>query len=498
MTEVPSRSSSLRRLVAALDEARVQGNVERKVVAMADDSRSVVADGIFVALRGQQVDGHSFIEAALARGVCAVVHEPHEEITERVLAAGAVSVAVPDTRRAASRLASVFAEEPSKAMRVVGVTGTSGKTTTTFLIEAILNAGGVPTGRIGTLGVGFRDQTWPLTNTTPLSLELQETLRRLRSLGAQAVAMEVSSHALALDRVADVHFFAGVFTNLTRDHFDFHGTMEAYAAAKRRLFDLADIALLDIDDPHGRRWAQELRSQRRVMSFGFDESADVSARDVRTTQDGASFDVGTAHFRIRLFGRFNVSNALAAIAVARLFDVPDAVSASALEAFANVPGRMERIDGDGLRVLVDYAHKPDALERVLSSVREINSGRTWTVFGCGGGRDRGKRPEMGRIAERLSDRVIVTSDNPRGEAPQVIVDEILAGMLRPDRAIVELDRRRAISVAIEGAASGDMILVAGKGHEPYQIIGDRRQAFDDRDEVRAALKHRTRGRGIGG
>ena len=400
---------------------------------------------------------------------------------------------VPDTRRALSRLAATFYARPSAALDVVGVTGTNGKTTTIHMIAAILEHAGIATGLIGTLGARLGNRHVPLKNTTPLALELQATLATLRDDGARAVAMEISSHALATERVADVDVALGVLTNVTRDHLDFHGTFEAYAAAKRSLFERARAALLNCDDPLGYRWAFEIaRAGRPVRTYGFAADADIRATEPVPSASGTAFSVDGTRVTLRLPGRFNVSNALAAIGVARTFGIDDAASAASLSAFEPVAGRMEHFAQGGVDVFVDYAHTPDALRAVLEAAREGTRGRLRVVFGCGGDRDAGKRPEMGRIASVLADDVLVTSDNPRGEDPRAIAAEVAAGA-GPGRALeIELDRGRAIRRAVAAASSGDTIVVAGKGHETYQIARDVVTHFDDREAVRAALAERER------
>jgi UDP-N-acetylmuramoyl-L-alanyl-D-glutamate--2,6-diaminopimelate ligase len=384
---------------------------------------------------------------------------------------------------------------PARALRVAGVTGTNGKTTTTQLLAAILEAAGVSTGIIGTLGARLGDERWPLENTTPLALELQALLAAMRERGARAVAMEVSSHALAQGRVADVPFAVAALTNLTRDHLDFHGDMETYAAAKRSLFAQTAHAVLNVDDAYGARWAAELRAGGvPVTTYGFSEGAELRATDIAMRADGSTFSLDGLAFVTRLPGRFNIENALAAIAVARVLGAGDAQSARALAAFERVPGRMEHFGRGGVEVLVDYAHTPDALERVLRATRETVHGELAVVFGCGGDRDRGKRPEMGRIATHFADRVYVTSDNPRSEDPEVIVDEILAGIADRARVYVELDRGLAIARAVAAARPGDVVVVAGKGHETYQVVAAVTHRFDDREEVRRALALRDEAR----
>jgi len=479
-------------LVAAVDGARVCGDAGRPVQGLAHDSRAVVAGGAFVALRGEHADGHAYVADAVAAGATTIVvdaaHAALHESPPRV-----TTVVVADTRRALSRLAAMYYARPSLALDVVGVTGTNGKTTTTHLIAALLEAGGIAAGRIGTLGARFGSAHWSLDNTTPLALELQALLAEMRGRGAAAVAMEVSSHALVLERVADVSFAYGLLTNVTRDHLDFHAGFERYAAAKRTLFASARTSVLNADDPYGRRWTGELRSAGGgVMTYGFASDADARADDLALHADGATFSCAGTRFTLRLPGRFNVQNALGALCIARAFGVADAASVAALAAFERVPGRMEHIAGSGFDVLVDYAHTPDALEVVLRAARETTGGALIVVFGCGGDRDRGKRPQMGMVASELADRTIVTSDNPRREDPQAIIDAVLAGF--PDGAPVssDVDRRRAIRAAIALARPGDIVVVAGKGHETHQIVGEHVRHFDDRDEVRAALALRAR------
>jgi UDP-N-acetylmuramoyl-L-alanyl-D-glutamate--2,6-diaminopimelate ligase len=345
-------------------------------------------------------------------------------------------------------------------------------------------------GRIGTLGAQFGGAMWSLDNTTPLALELQMLLAEMRDRGASAVALELSSHALALDRASDVAVDVAVLTNVTRDHLDFHKTFEAYAAAKRTLFESAAFSIFNADDPLGRAWSAEFPAAQ-VQTYGLGVRANVRAADVVLDPNGSSFTLDGLRFRLPLPGRFNVSNALAALCVARRFGIADADSAQALAEAEPVPGRMESFEAAGIEVVVDYAHTPDALAAVLMAVRETSRGAVVAVFGCGGDRDRGKRPEMGRIATALADRAIVTSDNPRSEEPAAIAEEILSGIDDRSAVSVELDRRAAIRRAVAEARRGDTIVVAGKGHETYQIVGQTVAHFDDRDEVRGALAARA-------
>jgi UDP-N-acetylmuramoyl-L-alanyl-D-glutamate--2,6-diaminopimelate ligase len=491
------------RLVATLPGARVAGTLPPSVDAIATDSRAVKPGTLFIALRGERTDGHAFVNDAIARGATVVVVEPHVTLSASVtlsLSKGAPPiVTVADTRIAASALADAFYDHPSRDLTVVGVTGTNGKTTTTHLIRDVLEAGGMPCAIIGTLGGSFGTHTWPLSNTTPLALELHALLAAQRDAGAKAVAMEVSSHALALHRVDHVGFDVAVLTNVTRDHLDFHGTMDRYVAAKRRIFDLAARAVVNEDDPSGAKLAAEISARGGAMlTYSIDGDSNrsehathggVRATDVRLAGDGSTFRVGDTEFAVSLPGRFNVRNALAAIGVGTLLGIDGATIARGLASTRAVPGRMERIGAFGIDAIVDYAHTPDALENVLNAARETTRGDLIVVFGCGGDRDPGKRTQMGEIAARIADRVIVTSDNPRSEDPLTIARTVANGY---DRTDIELDRRDAIRRAIDEAKAGDTVVVAGKGHETYQIVGDQTRPFDDRDEVRIAFSKRGR------
>jgi UDP-N-acetylmuramoyl-L-alanyl-D-glutamate--2,6-diaminopimelate ligase len=478
-------STLLRRLPAS---TQVNGDTTRLVTGIEIDSRAVTPGELFVALRGTRSDGHAFVEQAVGKGAIAVVVEAAHQ---PVVPAHVTVVHVPDTRRALSPLAAAFYGDPSHDLDAVGVTGTNGKTTTTRMIAAICNRANRPCGVIGTVGAEFATQTWPLANTTPLAPELQGLLAAMRDAGAAAVAMEVSSHALALDRVDDVRFAVGVLTNVTRDHLDFHATLESYAAAKRRLFGMAEKCVINADDDHGARWAAELRARGvETLTYGRSANASLVASNVVVEPGGSRFELDGRGFEVRLPGRFNVSNALAAIGTARVLGVDDAASAAGLAELERVPGRMEHVRGGAIDVVVDYAHTPDALENALRSLRETTQGKLFVVFGCGGDRDRGKRPEMGAVAARLADRVIVTSDNPRSEDPGTIAADIVAGSGTQSTVVVELDRRRAIERAVSEARAGDVVLVAGKGHEAYQLVGERVLDFDDVAVVRDALEHR--------
>jgi UDP-N-acetylmuramoyl-L-alanyl-D-glutamate--2,6-diaminopimelate ligase len=454
-------------LAAAIDGARVEGDADVAVERIVADSRACVPGDAFVAMRGEHVDGHAYVAQAYERGASATVVERPSSVPS-----GRAQVIVRDSRRAGSRMAARFFGEPSRSLRVVGITGTNGKTTTSYLVRAVLEFAGFRSAIVGTLGVEFDARSAPLANTTPPAIELQGILADLRDRGANAVSMEVSSHALALERVADVDFDVAVLTNITRDHLDFHGTHDAYTAAKRRLFELAPVAVLNVDDPAGRDFARELCEEgRTVITYALDAKADVDPTMLEP---------------LALPGRFNVANGLAALGVARALDLDPHGAALAIAGITSVPGRMEHFSGGGVDVIVDYAHTPDALANVLGATRALTRGRLVAVFGCGGDRDAGKRAQMGAVARELSDDVIVTSDNPRSEDPLAIAQAVAA----PIGATIVLDRRAAIRRAIESASAGDVVVVAGKGHEAYQIIGNEKRPFDDREEVRAALQAR--------
>ncbi len=493
---------NLAALLAELEAVRVDGPVDREIRGIAAHSQDIGSGFLFVAIRGFTHDGHTFIPDAVARHAVAVVVERPVDVP-----AGVTRVVVPDSRLALGLLSSVFYRHPSQALRVIGVTGTNGKGTTAHLIEAVLSAAGLRCGLIGTLGAKVGDQTLTLSRTTPEAPELHALLRQMVDAHFPYAVMEVASHALALHRVAGCRFHAAVFTNLTQDHLDFHKTFDQYRAAKRRLFEMVDptgVAVVNADDLNSVHMSTASRAP--VVTYGIERGADVRAQRIRLHLHGSEFEVhtpsGQGPVRLRLQGKFNVFNALAAVAVALSQGVSLDVVIPALERFPGVPGRFEFIDeGQGFAVVVDYAHTPDGLENVLRASAEFVSGRTIVVFGCGGDRDRTKRPIMGRIAAALADAVIVTSDNPRTEEPMAIIADIVGGL--PDVKTgsvdarsahggvqVEPDRRSAIYQAIELAHSGDMVLIAGKGHEPYQEVRGVRYPFDDRLVAREALRQR--------
>jgi UDP-N-acetylmuramoyl-L-alanyl-D-glutamate--2,6-diaminopimelate ligase len=479
------REIALTALLDRLPEARVTGNRSQLVTTIEIDSRSASRGALFVALRGSHTDGHLYVAQAIARGASAVVVEERAGVAD---SAHAAVIRVADSKRALSVLSAAFFGDPSQSLDAIGVTGTNGKTTTTRMAAAILEAAAMPCGVIGTIGAQLGSRRWQLCNTTPLPPELHGVLAAMRDDGARAVAIEVSSHALALERVEDVRFRVAALTNVTRDHLDFHESQDAYAAAKRHLFALTEDCVLNVDDNYGRRWALELaREGRQVVTYGSDYAAHLSPQEIVLEPIGSRFTVNGQPYELHLPGRFNIWNALAAIGIAQVFGIDDATIARGLATLRHVPGRMERLGGTGVDVVVDYAHTPDALENALRALRETTAGAIAIVFGCGGDRDRGKRAEMAAVASQLADRLYLTSDNPRGEEPRAIVDDMLAGIPNGVKHDVELDRRQAIHRAVAEAQAGDVVLVAGKGHEAYQIVGERILPFDDAAVAREAL-----------
>jgi UDP-N-acetylmuramoyl-L-alanyl-D-glutamate--2,6-diaminopimelate ligase len=450
------------------------------VSALAYDNRAVQPGTVFFCVPGMTRDGHDFAPDAIARGAAALV-------VDHPLGLGVPEVVVHDVRAAMAPAAARLAGDPTARLQVVGITGTNGKTTSAFLVRALLEAAGRRTGLLGTVSSVIGGNETPTIRTTPEAIDLQRTFREMLDAGDECCAMEVSSHALELHRADAIHWRVAVFTNLTQDHLDFHPDMESYFAAKRRLFEAGPrAAVINVDDPYGRRLAEDFDA----VTIAIDSDADLRAEDVRFELTGSTFAVDGLELRSPLPGRFNVLNVLGAVAVARELGVDDATIARAVPQAGRVPGRFEPVDeGQSFAVLVDYAHTPDSLENVLRAARQLARGRVVCVFGCGGDRDRGKRPEMGRIASELADVAIVTSDNPRSEDPEAIIAEVLAG-LGPG-AVTEVDRRAAIDQAVGLADAGDVVVIAGKGHEQGQEFeGGRKVPFDDVTVAREALRAR--------
>lgn len=500
----------LAELVKYAEPLLIKGDADPEITGLYYDSRKVGPGGLFFALKGVASDGHSFIGKALENGAAAVVLEDEQELPP-----GIVCIKVSDSRMAMARMAAGFYRNPSASFTLIGITGTNGKTTTTYIIEGILEKAGLPTAVMGTIAYRFGEKVIPAPNTTPESVDLQRTLREFADMGSKCVVMEVSSHALDQKRVDGSLFDAAVFTNLTREHLDYHKNMEAYLESKKRLFSdllIPDAhkprrhAVVNIDDPLGHIIARA--SKAPVVSYGLVGESRVSARNISFTVSGISGILATPKegipFHSKLLGRFNLYNILAAASVAVALDIsPQAIQAG-IEGHTMAPGRLEPVPNEhGVTLLVDYAHTDDALENVLKTLTELAQRRIITVFGCGGDRDRGKRPIMGEIAGRYSDLTIITSDNPRTEDPLAIIEEIRTGVVplglkeyqanelpaafgeKGFAAIVS--RREAIRLAVRFARPGDIVLLAGKGHEDYQIIGAEKQHFDDREEAAEAF-----------
>jgi len=487
-----SRRVPLASLAPAV-QGEVRGDPATTVTDVVLDTRKVAPGALFCCVPGARVDGHDLAGKALDAGAVALV-------VQRPLELEAPQLVVRGVREALAPLAAAFFDHPSRRLDLVGVTGTNGKTTTTFLLEAIFRAAGRVPGVLGTVEVRIGDDRRPAIHTTPEAPDLQRLLAEMADAGVQAAAMEVSSHGLALHRVDGTRFEAAIFTNLTQDHLDFHADLDDYYLAKRRLFTPAftPLAVVNLDDPHGRLLAATAKVA--VVTTGTAADADWRAANVAASLEGTGFRLsspaGTRPVRLRLAGQFNVANALGALAAADALGIDLDTAVAGLEALAGVPGRFERVDaGQPFTVLVDYAHTPDSLDNLLRAARAVTGGRVIVVFGCGGDRDQAKRPLMGEIAGRLADVAVVTSDNPRSEAPEAIVDQVAEGVARsagPGGFLVEADRRTAIRAALAMAAPGDAVLLAGKGHEQGQeFAGGRKIPFDDRqvatEELRALL-----------
>lgn len=501
---------TLHELLEKLPDREIHGNSAVRISSLTCDSRTVRPGALFFALRGSKVDGHRYIGKAVEAGAAAIILEEPATAPDEI-----PWCLVRDGRAAMGRISAIFNGDPTATKPLVGITGTNGKTTTTYLIEAILAAAGKPAAVLGTISYRFGATTIQASHTTPESTELQSAFRQLGEAGAEAFVMEVSSHALEQKRVDGCHFDVGIFSNLTRDHLDYHMTMESYLEAKIRFF--TDLlrpteekprrrAAINMDDPYGEEIAR--RSACPVVTFGIQGKCDVRPTNVTSSVHGISATMVTpsGEFDIasRLLGRFNLSNILAAAAAGVALDLPLQAIKQGLENHTTVPGRMERVENrHGVTCLVDYAHTGDALENVLATLKEIATGRIITLFGCGGDRDNGKRPIMGRIAAAMSDLAIVTSDNPRTEEPLAILEQIKAGIAPlgireyrsdelaesfSDKGFVVIENRHdAIRLAIRLAHPGDIVLLAGKGHEDYQIIGTTKHHFDDREEAAAAF-----------
>ena len=505
-------TKTLEELALLIDGAEIVGNKDVEITGIEHDSRKIKFGNVFVCMEGVHVDGHKFINQAKQKGAVAIITARQDFHTDEL-----PILKVPNMLKSLAVIVPYFYDYPSKNFRVIGVTGTNGKTTTTYMIRAILMAAGFKVGLIGTIQMMIGDEVFPVKNTTPNVIDMQHTLNEMSEKKVDFVVMEVSSHALAENRIAGIEFDTAIFTNLTQDHLDYHKTMENYRDAKAKLFDLVSRAgtkpnknaVINLDDAAGAVMSEHTLCNK--ITYGIESECDLSAVDVDVKAEGTSFKIGkseefrvksshnssllTPHFSLKLHvtGIFNVYNVLAAIGAAFAERIPADVIKTALENFRSVAGRFEKIFADiPFTIIVDYAHTPDGVKNVLETARQIVTNRIITVFGCGGDRDNTKRPIMGKIAAELSDIVIVTSDNPRSENPADIISQIEVGVKEKigDKTFESIvDRRRAIFRAVEIAKAGDIILILGKGHENYQILKDETIHFDDREVALQAIKN---------
>ena len=486
----------LKQLIQQISTLSVEGSLDREVAGITYDSRRVTPGMIFVAIPGQNHDGHHYINVAIDRGAAAIICERNGFSSHR-----SAKIKVADSREVLAQLSSVFYQNPASKLKMIGVTGTNGKTTIAFLVKQMLEAGGIKTGLISTVRYEIGDRVIPAHRTTPESLEIQQMLSQMLRADCQACVMEVSSHALDQKRVAGIQFDVGIFTNLTQDHLDYHGTMEAYYEAKKKLFSGIEEGsrdgriIINIDDSFGARLSREVRPKIQ-LTYGIDQAATVRATQIHLGATETTMVVETADknfsCHLPLIGRHNVYNALAAVGAGLSLKLDPLVIKNALATMQPVPGRLERVAcGQPFGVFVDYAHTDDALRNVLKTLRELADGRVLLAFGCGGSRDTGKRAKMGLVAAELADDTIITSDNPRKESAAVIASQIEGGFksFRVEGCRVELDRRRAIQEIIRMARPGDIVLIAGKGHETYQEFEDTVVPFDDRIYAAESLEN---------
>lgn len=479
----------------------MHGPLDREIATICYDSRQATAQSLFVATRGEAVDGHQFIPTAIQNGAVAVIGEMVFADLKPELQAKITYIQVPDARMALGQVANIFYKRPSLKLKVAGVTGTNGKTTTTYLIKHLCDSHELPCGLIGTTGYMIGGQQQTADRTTPLSADLHSYLAQMRAAKDKAVAMEVSSHALTLKRIEGVEFDVAVWTNLTQDHLDFHKTLAAYYEAKASWFlDFLPkqkrkraVAILNIDDRYGNQLYQQLPKDESVITYGVSANADFRASNLRSDLSGSTYHLDalerTFLVRTPLIGRFNVYNTLAALAAAHVLKIPLSDAVRSLANAPSVPGRLEPVPAKRhFQVYVDYAHTPDALANVLKTLRDLQPHRLIVVYGCGGNRDRSKRSVMGRVVEELGDYAIITSDNPRKEDPRSIITEIEAGLQKTKPYEVCVDRREAIERAISLATARDIILIAGKGHETYQELANETIDFDDIRVAQNALQ----------
>lgn len=497
----------LENLLRSIDDASVVGNPDVEITGITYDSRKTSPGSLFVAIQGLTTDGHRFIVDALNAGAACVVLQKNEADNESFLQRNAVKVIVKDSRKALAKLSGVFYNFPAKKLRLIGVTGTNGKTTSTYLIKSILESAGEKVGLIGTIENKVGGESIPAERTTPESLDINWMLHKMVEAGATSAVMEVSSHALALDRVHGFDFDIAVFSNLTHDHLDFHKTIDEYLRAKKSLFDglrKSDAkAIYNLDDRFGSRMIEDCRA--RKYAYGLNPGVDIRAENIALSIERAQFEIvhNGKRFGVssNLIGKFNVYNILASASAGIALGIETDIIKAGIENVKTVRGRFEQMYlPNGAVVVIDYSHTPDSLKKCLETIRDVlllaegsrKMAKIITVFGCGGDRDRTKRPKMGRIATELSDVTIVTSDNPRSEDPEKIIDEIIVGVNREAEVIRESDRREAIIKGLRIVQRGDVLLLAGKGHEDYQVIGGRKFHFDEREIVEELTRSQKR------
>jgi UDP-N-acetylmuramoyl-L-alanyl-D-glutamate--2,6-diaminopimelate ligase len=495
-SQISNRSIKLGALLRDVDASisTLTGDLDIRQVAC--DSRRVRPRALFFALHGAKVDGNAFIRDAVARGAIAIASE---EVAPPTLPVSVAWIQVRDARKALAVTAANFFGRPADALQLVAVTGTNGKTTTTSLVDAVIKASGAKTGSFGTIAYHTPLGDYPAPNTTPESVDLQGFLAEIRDAGGSYAVLEASSHSLAMNRLWGCHFAAAIFTNLTREHMDYHETFEEYFAAKRRLFEgtgagTPEVAIVNVDDEYGKRI---VNTANKTVTYGLETSADITTKKFHLSFDGLTFTAQTPNGRVQvassLVGRINVYNILAAIGAAQALGLCTETIESGIRNLESVSGRFQRVDlGQPFLVIVDYAHTDDALENLIRTARELNpKGRIITLFGCGGEKDRTKRPVMGEVTGRLSDLTILSNDNPRNEDPLKIISDIIVGLQKTGgKYLIEPDREKAVALAIDEAREGDMVLLAGKGHENYQMLASGTVEFDDREVARRALGER--------
>jgi len=486
----------LREVLRGIETAPLFAAGEYEIQQVACDSRKVRPGAMFFALHGAKANGNAFIQDAIQRGAMVIASEEPAPADAQT---GVVWIQVGEARKALAIAAANFYGHPASALQLVAVTGTNGKTTTTSLVDAMVKASGAKTGLFGTISYHTPLGDYPAPNTTPESVDLQGFLAETRDAGGKYAVLEASSHSLSMDRLWGCHFQAAVFTNLTREHMDFHQTFEDYFAAKKRLFEgtgagAPEVAVLNIDDEFGKRL---VGLAKKTVSYGLESGADITTKKFQLNFEGLSFTAqtppGKVHIVSRLVGRINVYNLLAAIGAAQALGLSNEIIEKGIQNLESVSGRFQQIvQGQPFVVIVDYAHTDDALENLIRTARELNpNGRIITLFGCGGLKDRTKRPVMGEVTGRLSDLTILSNDNPRTEDPLKIISDIIVGLQKTaGKYLIEPDREKAIGMAMDEARAGDIVLLAGKGHENYQILADRTLEFDDREMARRALRER--------